>query len=288
MTDNGKEYTPDYSVLNKWPIINWEWPKIVVFIPWMQALPYADEVLPSFLEIARQGPPFIHLSYGYAERVHNLAAWEFLAHDWTHLLVLDSDHVHPPDIIQRLARHVIEDPGRLIVGGLNYRRTPPYSPCLLVEYDGKAARPVEWNETGLMEVLSLGTANIMIARQVFEKLEPPWFINEYNEAIHTTGGYDTYFCNKARDAGIKMWVDMSLTSPHMGTHRIGEKTFRTYMGMHPLPEDEVINVKTEIYRERNKPAGNTGTGPEPARSEGLRRGEVADKHEVIFESGDAA
>lgn len=249
MTDNGKDYKPDYSVLKKWPVCNWAYPKIAVFIPWMQALPYADEVLPSFLEIARQGAPFIHMSYGYAERVHNLAAWELLAHEeWTHILVLDSDHVHPPDIIQRIARHVIEDPNRWIVGGLNYRRSAPYSPCILVEHEGKAARPVEWHETGLMEVQSIGTANIMIARQVFEQLEPPWFINEYQEQIHTTGGYDTYFCNKARAAGIKIWCDMGLTSPHMASHRIGEQTFRTHMKMNPLPEDEVINVETPLYR----------------------------------------
>lgn len=251
MTDNGKNYQPDYSVLNKWPIANWKWPRIAVFIPMMQALPYADEVIPAFLEIARQGPVFLYLNYGYAERVHNLAAWEFLASEYTHLLVLDSDHTHPPDIIQRLARHVIEDPDRWIIGGLNYRRTAPYSPCILMEYEGKAARPVEWNETGLMEVQSMGTANILIARQVFERLDPPWFINEYNPAIHTTGGYDGYFCNKAREAGIKIWCDMGLTSPHMTTARINERTFRTHLKMNPLPEDEVINVETPLYRERD-------------------------------------
>lgn len=232
------------DILSKYPISSWPWPRPVVFIPWMQALPYADDVLPAFLEIARTGVPFIHLNYGYAERVHNLAAWEFLASDYTHLIVLDSDHTHPSDIVQELCKIVIEDPEIKIVGGLNYRRTPPYSPCTLIEVNGKAARPVEW-DSGLQEVSSIGTANIMIAREVFEKIEPPWFINEYSEAIRTTGGYDTYFCNKARAAGFAIWCDFGLCSPHMGSHRINERTYRSYLAMHPIPQEELFNVTVE-------------------------------------------
>lgn len=238
------DYTPDYSVLQTYPISAWEWPKPVVFIPWMQALPYADQVLPNFIEIARTGVPFIHLQYGYAERVLNLAVWEFLDSSFTHMIVLDSDHTHQPDIVHQLCRLVIEDPSRQIVGGLNYRRSAPYGPCALLDVDGKLARPVEWEPTDtLQEVAAIGTANIIFDRKVFEQVPPPWFINEYSEELRTTGGYDTYFGNKARAHGFKIWCDFSLCSPHMGSHRISEKTYRTYMAMHPIPQEELVNVK---------------------------------------------
>lgn len=232
-----------FDVLNKYPIANWDWPRPVVFIPWMQALPFADQVMPGFIEIARTGVPFLHLSYGYAERVHNLAAWEFLDSDYTHLIILDSDHKHPHDIVQRLCRLMMEDPdNRKIAGGLNYRRTPPYEPCAMLELDGRLARPVDW-DPGIQEVQAVGTANIIIAREVFEQVEPPWFINEYNDAIRTTGGYDTYFCNKVRAAGFSIWCDFGLCSPHMATHTINERTYRSYLQMHPIPQEELINVK---------------------------------------------
>jgi hypothetical protein len=236
--------TDKFDILKRYPISNWDWPRPVVFIPWMQALPYADKVLPNFLEIARSGVPFIPLDYGYAERVHNLMGFDMLASDYTHVIILDSDHRHPANIVQHLCRYVIDDPEKKIVGGLNYRRTPPYSPCVLVEYDGKLARPVEW-EGGLHEVESIGTANIMISREIFEKIEPPWFLNEYSAALHTTGGYDTYFCNKVRAAGYKIWCDFSLCSPHAVGGFVTEQTFRSYLAMNPIPEEELFNVKVE-------------------------------------------
>ena len=34
MSDNWKEYQPDFSVLNKWPVRAWKWPRPVVFVPY--------------------------------------------------------------------------------------------------------------------------------------------------------------------------------------------------------------------------------------------------------------
>jgi len=240
MSDNGKEYQPDYSVLNKWPVRAWKWPKPVVFVPWMQSLPYADEVLPNFLEIASMGVPFLHRSYGYAERVLNLAAWDFLeADDYTHLIILDSDHTHPVDIVQQLCRVVIEDPQRLVVGGLNYKRTPPYSPCAWAKgKDGRVGNLLEWSP-GLFKAHRIGSANMIIAREVFERLDPPWFLNEYNDELMTTDGYDTFFCNKCHDEDIDIWCDTRISSPHMASMRVTERAFRTYLEMNPVEHEEV-------------------------------------------------
>ena len=249
MSDNGNEYKPDYSVLKSWPVSRWEWPKIVVYVPWTSTLSYADEVNPHIIEIARHGTPFIHLPYGFADRMRNEAGKELLDTDYSHILMLDADHVHQADIVHLLAKHVIADPEKLIIGGLNFKRTPPYSPCVAVVKDNKIYRPEEW-EPGLMEMDRVGFGAVLIAREVFERVEWPWFVNDPHYETQTLGSHDNYFCEKAQAAGIKVWCDFTLTSPHISTHRVTENTWRTFMEMNKatsaMPGDilEVEDAKT--------------------------------------------
>ena len=108
-------------------------------------------MFPNFIEIARTGVPFMHLPYGFADRMRNEAAKQLLSsrRKFTHIVMLDADHTHPPDIVHRLAKHVIEDPDRLIVGGINFKRTEPFAPCAAIVEDDKVYRPQEW-EAGIV------------------------------------------------------------------------------------------------------------------------------------------
>jgi len=246
MGDNG--YEPDYSILNKWPVVHWDWPKPVVFIPMMQSLPFADEVWPRINEIARYGTPFIYQPYMFADRARNEAAKELLDSDKTHIVMLDADHRHPTDVVHRLCRRVIEDPERLVVGGLNFKRNAPFSPLACYVSEQGIYRPHEW-EPECAEVDAIGTGCIIIAREVFEQVEWPWFINDPHYPSKTLGSHDNYFCQKAKEAGIKIWCDFTLTSPHGGTHWVTEQTYRTYCQVNPIPEEDIKDVQTEIHRE---------------------------------------
>ena len=245
MSDNGNGYNPDYSVLKQWPVSLWKWPRIVVYVPWPSALPDASDVNPGFLEIARHGTMFMHLPYGFADRMRNEAAKTLLRSDYTHILMLDSDHVHPHNIVQKLAKHVIEDPERLIVGGLNFTRTAPFGPCAWVfneKDNNQIYRIHEW-EPGLIEVARMGTGSILIAREAFERTEFPWFVNEPNMVDEMLGSHDNYFCKKAIKAGMKIWCDLSATSPHMGSGiRVTEQTYRTFCEVNPIPREELIDA----------------------------------------------
>jgi len=231
-----------FAVLNQYPISSWEWPRPVVFIPWTRALSYADEVLPQIIEIARTGVQFIHQPAMFADRARNEAVKELLDSDYTHIVMLDEDHVHVPYIVQQLSRSVIEDPERHIVGGLNFKRSQPYRPCVLYINDGNIYSPHEWS-AGVERVDSIGFGCVMIDRRVFEAVEWPWFINEPHYESQTLGSHDNYFCRKAIEAGFSVWCDYGLTSPHISTHRITERTYRTYNNRYPVSEEDIKDVE---------------------------------------------
>ena len=161
------------------------------------------------------------------------ACKQLIDSDFTHILMLDADHKHPPNIIQQLARWVIEDPERLVVGGLNFRRSEPYDPCAYMVEDDKFFTLWDWEE-GLLEVDRIGTGSILIAREVFERLKQPWFyLHSTDEGATNWPTDDMIFCLHCKEAGIKLWCDTTTQSPHMTQAFIAEETYKQYINDHP-------------------------------------------------------
>lgn len=232
---------PDLDILQQRPIRNWEWPKIVLFVPLLPVLPFADEVFWQFMTIAAQGVPFMRHEYGRTDYVRNKAVETLLESEFTHLLMLDSDHIHPTNIIERLARWIIVNPEIQVIGGLNFKRTEPYDPCAFIRHNGGYAYPQEWTP-GLLEVDLIGTGSILINRNVFEAIKPPWFFYSYSNAKQ--GLYpsdDISFSLQCQSAGIKMYVDTTTTSPHLTSRLVDEETFRNYWATRP-EEQETVTI----------------------------------------------
>ena len=246
MTDNGKDNP--LEVLDKLPISSWPYPRIVVGIPMERSMSHADKVFYPFWSIAQQGLPIINMPYGRTDMVRNKFAITLLKSNYTHLLMLDIDHKHPRGIVQRLARWVIARPEVKVVGGLNFRRGQPFDPsCFLRGEDGFLYPPAEWAE-GLIKVDVIGTGTILIAREVFELIEPPWFYNDYNRVWEDRWpGEDIGFSELCGANGIDLWVDTTTTSPHMIDHWVDENTFREYIRSEP----ERIKTREE-FEERNE------------------------------------
>jgi len=229
--------------------MNWPFPRVLVSFLLERSISYADLVFPSIVQIAAQGPVVLNMPYQRTDLARNKAAIELLKTDFTHLLMLDIDHIHPHDIVQRLSRWVLADPKKFqVVGGLNFRRSEPHDPCAYT-YDetDQSMWTVEWDEnTEIVEVDRLGTGSILIAREVFETIEPPWFYNDYSQVwADKWPGEDIGFSRKCKDAGIKMWVDCKTTSPHITNAVVDESSWRRWKEANPGKLKEGVRTQQE-------------------------------------------
>jgi hypothetical protein len=201
----------------------------------------------NFIGIAQQGWPFVKINYGRTDLARNRLALHLLTSDFTHIVMLDLDHTHPTDIVQRLMAHFYTDPTLRVVGALNFRRGEPYDPCAYIKGDdGKFYPMAEW-EPGLVKVDALGTGSIAIAREVFEQIEPPWFFNDYSRVMDDVWpGEDIGFSEKCSAAGIDLWCDTTLTSPHLIDAVVEESAYRQYLADHQMVVKSFEEIKSEV------------------------------------------
>ncbi len=211
-----------------------------------------DVVFAHFWEIARRGYPLIHRPYARTDVNRNLFGKAVLEDpDITHLVMLDIDHTHPFDVVERLARWAMKDRDKYpVVAGLAFRRTKPYFPCMFgTGPDGDLHWPVEWPEGSIMKVDAVGHGAIIIDRRVLEQLPYPWWQYQYDEP-NEWPTEDMYFCRLCREAGIDLWCDTTIVSPHNQDKWITEETFREHMAQNP-PKKVFVNGKTEEYESTN-------------------------------------
>lgn len=216
-----------------------------------RAMSHADDVFYNFWAIASQGVPIIRMPYGRIDLTRNKMAIALLRTNYTHLLMLDIDHKHPPNIVQKLARWVIARPEVKVVGGLNFRRGEPFDPCCFLRgADGYIYPPAEWAK-GLIKVDVVGTGSILISREVFEIIPPPWFFNKYDRVWEDEWpGEDISFSELCNENGIDLWVDTTTTSPHMIDTWVDEDIYREYM------KENSGRVVTREEFERRRDAGS--------------------------------
>lgn len=140
---------------------------------------------------------------------------------FSHALMLDADHIHPPDLAERLIAHNVD-----VVGGLNYMRQPPHGACASIGMDGpKHIDPKKG--TGLVEVIAVGTGCMLIRLECLKKLPQPWFYMpydgiDYDDLQAAWPGEDGGFCLRCLTAGVRMYCDTDLTSPHITSVTISE------------------------------------------------------------------
>jgi GT2 family glycosyltransferase len=137
-----------------------------------------------------------------------------------YLLMVDDDMLVDLHVIERLTVH--KQP---IVSAVNYMKVSPYRPVAYAEAPaGEKDRTgtehygeVQFDyhqldvpsDAGLLPVDGVGAACLLVHRDVFAAIEPPWFKFE-------GGGEDLYFCRKARAAGFRILVDTTVHTGHAG------------------------------------------------------------------------
>lgn len=143
------------------------------------------------------------------------------------LIMLDCDHVHPIDIVERLANH---PPELGVVGALAFSRGAPHFPCFFMRNTktGNTMNPLEFTG-GVMKGVIVGTGAIAIRRWVFDKIadagyKAPFFY-EYRDEMFETGNFqseDVTFGLICEKLGIPHYCDTGLITPHLTATAIDE------------------------------------------------------------------
>jgi hypothetical protein len=133
-----------------------------------------------------------------------------------YLVMLDSDHTHPYDVLGRLTRYNLP-----VVAALCFRRSEPHDP-LLFNADAKGTLKRIDEPTGqLMRVDAVGFGAVAIQRRVFDRLrecgiKPPWFYPDKRlDSQVWCFGEDLVFCEACKQAGIPVHCDTGFVSPHL-------------------------------------------------------------------------
>ena len=132
-----------------------------------------------------------------------------------YLLWLDSDMRFPKETIGHL---ILRD--KPIVAANYATRRMPVKPVAMMDDDGEIGRVYTAPDSeGLQPVDYIGMGVKMVKREVFEKLDAPWFAIPYSTIGNHYIGEDVFFCRKAREAGYEVLIDHDLSHQvkHIGT-----------------------------------------------------------------------
>lgn len=131
----------------------------------------------------------------------NRLALGFLKTDCDYLLSVDSDVWPYKNLLDLVDRNL-----DIVIFPVPIWRpasSPPIAICFTPLVMGDNIIKLE---SGKVEEVSWGGSAFLVARRVFEGMEPPWYENAYDGNGITVGTEDEHFCRTARQAGFKVWV----------------------------------------------------------------------------------
>jgi GT2 family glycosyltransferase len=136
-----------------------------------------------------------------------------LEENHSHVFFMDSDMTFPKDCLQTLLGR-----DKDVVGGFYLRKKGQFLPNAfeLGERKGNLLK-TEFVEE-LKEVEAIGTGCLLVKTQVFRDIKKPWFEYEcHDQDRGHMSTEDIVFCDKARDAGYKIWCDGTIKCGHVGS-----------------------------------------------------------------------
>ena len=180
----------------------------------------------------------------------NALVHEFLKTDATELLFIDSDVIATPDDILRL---VAQSGGKDITAGAYPRRAKDEKFFTDVHYDENG--DLEFDGS-LMRVQRVGTGFMLIQRHVIEAMvdaHPEWMYEKSDTEMMSAVfdfaivdgkyvGEDYLFCDRATKMGYKVYIDVDISLPHIGSNEF-TRNFR---------EDVVMPMLENIHKSRLK------------------------------------
>lgn len=150
-----------------------------------------------------------------------MAVTKMMKEGFDYLLFVDDDMEFKPDLLEKLLSH--DAP---IVTAMAFKRVFPYTPCFyekceITKENGVYLKPYEFDEIPKepFTVEACGAACILIKREVFEKIQYPWFL-----PLPFTGE-DISFCLQVKKAGIPILVDPDPIVGHIESRSIDVYTY---------------------------------------------------------------
>ena len=162
-------------------------------------------------------------------RARNAIIESALQYDCDYIFMLDDDHVIDTDktlgptskydFLVNLAKRMEADPTIGIIGGLYYQRGGDYYPVVMHEHKGEVYFLTHNEITRRMQRVAVtGGGCMLIRREVFDKIESPWFEPE-QQTNGPSRGTDIQICRKAEAAGFSVWCDTSVELGHVRLER---------------------------------------------------------------------
>lgn len=122
---------------------------------------------------------------------------------------VDTDHAFDAHILKRLLSHEKD-----IVAGLYLQRIKPFAPTAYDRWDDEEGVywPIDltkYEKDDLVPIRAAGTGGMLIRSEVFRAMKEPWF-----EVTEGLGSEDLPFCEKARELGFEIFVDLGARLGH--------------------------------------------------------------------------
>lgn len=159
---------------------------------------------------------------GRTELNRNRLCQYALEQGYDKLVMLDVDHKHPADIVERLARH-----DKTVVAALAFRRMPPYDPMAYRKEGDGFSIMVDWAGE-LKRVTWVASCAICIKTRVLGKLPFPWWFYPTkrkfldgappppsDQISAECPSEDMGFCENCRLHDVPVYVDTGTITPHM-------------------------------------------------------------------------
>jgi hypothetical protein len=174
---------------------------------------------------------------------------EFLDGGFDDLLMIDDDISPPPNILNML-RH-----GKPIVSATCFVLQEMVPQPLLRDDNGEGFVPMKVDKIEeLTKVGGIGTGCFTCKREVFEKIEPPWFLFPRDKWGMLSLGEDYYFSRKAKEAGFDLYVDTTMLCGHMKEIDLAylsecyAKQDKVYKDKY-VPKDELLKQELVLGKE---------------------------------------
>lgn len=223
-------------------------PKILIAVPTANITGYVAGRLFDFLNAAKRSIKYdvdiLRIEQSPVDLARNFIVDTFLNTDYDYLMMVDDDTVPP-----MIALDMVEQ-GRPFMAGVTYifqTGELVLNAFTVPDPTKKGVVPLRGVEfTGLQEVDSVGTACVLIRRDVFSQIERPFFSTELSfDKASKLQGEDLYFCEKLKKAGIPVVVDTNVICGHMKMVDLASMALRRKKEVDRLL-DEINSLKKQV------------------------------------------